>query len=54
MRPRGDALLHPAGPALLEYATKGCPVDCGPKSSQERIKAAIAEGPSPTAQEPEA
>ena len=31
VRPRGDVLLHPAGPTLLEYATKGCPVDCGPK-----------------------
>ena len=49
MRPRGDVLLHPAGPTLLKYATKGCPVDCGPKWSRERIEKAIAEGPSKSA-----
>ena len=54
MRPRGDVLLHPAGPTLLEYATKGCPVDCGPKWSRERIEKAIAEGPSKSARDPEA
>ena len=54
MRPRGDVLLHPAGPTLLEYATKGCPVDCGPKWSRERIKKAIAKGPSKSARDPEA
>ena len=54
MRPRGDVLLHPAGPTLLEYATKGCPVDCGPKWSQERIEKAIAEGPSKSARDSEA
>lgn len=54
MRPRGDVLLHPAGPTLLEYATKGCPVDCGPQWSRERIEKAIADGPSKSAQDPEA
>ena len=27
MQPRGRALVHPAGPLLLEYARDGCPVD---------------------------
>ena len=54
MRPRGDALKHPAGPTLLEYATKGCPVDCGPDWSREQIEKAIKEGPSKSAQQPEA
>ena len=29
MRPRYGALEHPAAQDLLQYATEGCPVDCG-------------------------
>ena len=29
MWPRGPALNHPAMKLLMEYAEKGCPVDCG-------------------------
>ena len=54
MRPRGKALDHPAGPTLLEYATKGCPVDCGSDWSREQIKHAIKEGPAKSAQKPKA
>ena len=54
MRPKGKALKHPAAAELLQYATEGCPVDCGPNWSKERIVAAIAMGPSKSAQHPEA
>ena len=54
MRPRGDALRHAAGPTLLEYATKECPVDCGPDWSRERIEKAVTEGPCVSACQPEA
>ena len=50
MRPRDAALDHPAGPKLLEYATKGCPVDCGPDWTREQIEHAIKEGPAKSAQ----
>ena len=29
MFPRHDILKHPAANTLLQYATEGCPVDCG-------------------------
>ena len=45
MRPRADVLRYATGATLLEYATKGCPVDCGPDWSKERIEKAVAEGP---------
>ena len=38
---------------MLRYATNGCPVDCGPNWTRERIEAAIAVGPSPSALLPE-
>ena len=31
--PSGPALTHPAAPLLHDYATCGCPVDCGPNWS---------------------
>jgi hypothetical protein len=37
MWPRLYATDHPAAPLLTEYARKGCPVDCGPSWSKERI-----------------
>jgi len=36
---------HPAFDALFCYATKGCPVDCGPSWSQEHLEAAVLHGP---------
>lgn len=48
MRPQGGALRHPAADNLLEYATKGCPVDCGRDWTREEIKAAILNGNSNT------
>ena len=36
--PGESALLHPAGPALLEYATSGCPVDCGRDWTPDEIR----------------
>ena len=54
MRPRHGALDHPAAQDLLQYATDGCPVDCGKNWTMEEIEAAIAKGPSTTARSPEA
>ena len=53
MRPQGEALKHPFAEELSRYATNGCPVDCGPNWTRERIEAAIAVGPSPSALLPE-
>ena len=51
MRPRGAALRHPAAEALLDYATKGCPVDCGRDWTRDEIEAAIRKGNSKTVEE---
>ena len=45
MEPRGRALVHPAGPLLLEYAREGCPVNVGRPWSKEEIVAAAERGP---------
>lgn len=54
MRPRHGALKHPAAQDLLQYATDGCPVDCGKDWTLKDIETAIAKGPSTTARSPEA
>ncbi len=54
MQPQGDALRHPAADDLLDYATKGCPVDCGDDWTYEEIEAAINRGSSRTMDNPEA
>ena len=41
MRPRAGALRHPAAEDLLEYASKGCPVNYGRDWTREEIEAAI-------------
>ena len=46
----GPALKHPAAPLLHEYATRGCPVDCGPDWSRDQIEAALQYGLHPSAQ----
>eukprot|EP00957_Ditylum_brightwellii_P159576 12147431-Ditylum_brightwellii.AAC.1 len=38
------AMNHPVAPLLMEYVTKGYPVDCGPSWSRERIIKAIQHG----------
>ena len=50
MWPSGPALNHPAAPLLHSYATKGCPVDCGPNWSRTQIEAALKYGSHPSAQ----
>ena len=45
MFPRKGALFHQAAEELLQYATRGCPVDCGPDWTIEQHKAAIQMGP---------
>ena len=54
MWPRTYSLDHPAAPMLDEWARNGCPTDCGPDWSQERIEAAIQRGPHPSAKLKEA
>ena len=54
MRPAGEVLEHPFGPVLLEYATKGCPVDTSPEWTMEMLEAAIEYGTHPSADSPEA
>jgi len=39
MSPSGRALRHPYGPALLDYAEHGCPVDTGPNWTREMLEA---------------
>ena len=45
MWPRKEALEHDAAPLLLQYASKGCPVECGPDWTNEHIKLALMKGP---------
>ena len=54
MRPKGDALNHPASEDLLQYATQGCPVDCGRDWTIEELEAAIKKGLSVSMDNPEA
>ena len=52
MHPRGRALWYGAGPLLLHYALRGCPVDCGRPWSQDEVEAAVKRGPHKSAREP--
>ena len=54
MNPSGPALDHPAAPLLADYAKYGCPVDCGPNWTRDRIEEALDYGAHPTAKIPEA
>ena len=45
MRPQNGALYHAAANDLLQYATNGCPVDCGRDWTIEEMQAAIEKGP---------
>ena len=45
MEPRGQTLVHPAGPMLLEYARDGCPVDVERPWTKDEIMAAAERGP---------
>ena len=54
MLPRNRALKHEAAAELLQYATTGCPVDCGKQWSIERLQAAIDSGPCTSAKSKEA
>ena len=54
MAPSGPALHHPAAPLLQEYATTGCPVDCGDPWTIDELDAAVANGAHPSANTPEA
>ena len=54
MCPAGLALLHPATPKLLQYATRGCPVQSGLPWTQEQMQAAIDRRPHKSALSPDA
>ncbi|KAL3793071.1 hypothetical protein HJC23_003079 [Cyclotella cryptica] len=54
MRPSGLALRHPAAPALLNYATHGCPVKTGKPWTPAEMQAAIDRGPHKLALSPDA
>ena len=54
MAPTGPALKHPAAESLLEYATTGCPVNCGDDWTLEHLDEAVANGAHPSARTPEA
>lgn len=55
MAPAGPALQHPASKQYLhEYATTGCPVDCGDPWTLEQLDDAVAHGAHPSASTPEA
>ena len=41
MWPRTYSQHHPSAPLLSNYATKGCPVDCGKDWTYEHIVAAL-------------
>jgi hypothetical protein len=53
MSPANLALYHPAVDLLLEYATKGCPTNTGKQWSIDKMEAAIARGPHPSALQPD-
>jgi hypothetical protein len=54
MSPSGPALSHPAAPLLQTYADKGCPANCGPDWSLDRLDEAITRGAHASAQDPAA
>ena len=54
MHPRPEAFQHPAAPLLQQYADHGCPVDCGPNWTTEKILLLLQRGPHPSANEPDA
>jgi len=54
MRPDPSIQHHPAYPILFEYATNGCPVDCGESWSREHLEAAVSRGPHTSATSKEA
>ena len=54
MSPSGPALSHPAAPLLQTYADTGCPANCGPDWSLDRLDEAITRGAHASAQDPAA
>jgi hypothetical protein len=54
MNPNKYALKHPAAPLLKEYADDGCPVNCGPDWSKDKIETLLEKGPHSSAKSKEA
>lgn len=47
--PAGSAMLHPAAPTPLRFATRGCPTNTGRIWLSKEIEATVARGPHKTA-----
>ena len=54
MHPRHKALRHPAAEELLQYASTGCPLDCGQDWTISQMEAAILKGSHTSAESPDA
>ena len=54
MFPTEEAIHHPAGSMLKNWALAGCPVDCGDPWTVQQMQAAIDKGAHPSARVPEA
>jgi len=54
MHPHPSVRHHPAYTMLLDYATNGCPVDCGESWTIDMLMAAVQRGNHVSAQTPEA
>jgi len=54
MCPHPATSEHPAFDLLSQYATNGCPADCGPPWTQAHLDAAIRRGAHPSARTPDA
>jgi hypothetical protein len=54
MTPSGPALSHPAAPLLQTYSDTGCPANCGPDWSLQRLDEAIQRGAHASAKDPAA
>ena len=54
MDPQKIAMNHPAATMLKEYADNGCPVNCGPDWTRDKLLAYIEKGPHISAKIPDA
>ena len=54
MHPRKEALDHPSATRLVEYATVGCPADCGPAWDLQHTVSTLQHGPHKSTLKPKA
>ena len=48
VKPRKEALFHPAADLLIAYAKEGCPKNFGPDQLTDNIEATLRRGPHPS------